>query len=261
MPWKKGILAIQHVCEVHAADAGNVNFEQALTVRRLLMWYAIITIAFRCPDNLESCAESSPAICTPYLHAKHVVAPHITAYYEAYAEPYVELARPYYMTSKEQVLVPTYNFAARYAAPRIEQARQIGWHQWERNLQPRLNLYQNLSHVWYQDTVAPHVQQAFQVVEPYLEMSKESALQMYHEVILPVYDRVCPYALSGYRACVDFTTSTANWAWTNVFVFLDGTVCPHARRLYTQHVEPQLVRIGERLGRHKQERAAHTGAR
>jgi hypothetical protein len=41
------------------------------------------------------------------------------------------------------------------------------------------------------------------------------------------------------------------WAWTTGSVFLDRTVWPKIRILYGENVEPQLVRIGERLGRYR----------
>ena len=53
----------------------------------------------------------------------------------------------------------------------------------------------------------------------------------------------------------DFTLNTAipytQWAWTTASVFLDRTVWPKVRILYGENVEPQLVRIGERLGRYR----------
>jgi hypothetical protein len=192
------------------------------------------------------------------------VTPHVTPYYETYAEPYVELARPYYTTAKNQVLLPAYSYAALYAAPRIEQAREFGQYQWEKNVQPQLDLYQQHAHVWYDGSVAPHVEQARHAIKPYVEISKDSALRTYHEAILPAYDLVQPYALLGYGACADYATNTvmpaANWTWTNAYIFLDGTVWPQIRFLYTENVEPQLIRIGERLGRHKNERVAVSGS-
>jgi hypothetical protein len=53
----------------------------------------------------------------------------------------------------------------------------------------------------------------------------------------------------------DFAFNTAipysQWAWTTTTVFLDRTVWPKLRILYGENVEPQLVRIGERLGRYR----------
>ena len=53
----------------------------------------------------------------------------------------------------------------------------------------------------------------------------------------------------------DFTRNTAipysKWAWTTGVVFVDRIIWPKLRILYGENVEPQLVRIGERLGRYR----------
>lgn len=79
-------------------------------------------------------------------------------------------------------------------------------------------------------------------------------MQTYHELLLPSYVFVQPYAQRGYNTAVTFTTDTAipsaAWAWNKTYVFLDGTVWPQLRFIYTENVEPQLQKIGQRLGRY-----------
>jgi hypothetical protein len=90
---------------------------------------------------------------------------------------------------------------------------------------------------------------------PYFDIAKASALQTYYEHILPTYTTVQPYALQGYGLTSDFVSGTAipysKWAWTSAGIFLDQKVFPQIRILYGENVEPQLVRIGERLGRYR----------
>lgn len=89
---------------------------------------------------------------------------------------------------------------------------------------------------------------------PYYEVARTNALQTYHDYLLPSYVYVQPYAQQGYTAASEFTTETAVpsavWAWNKTLVFLDGTVWPQLRSLYTENVEPQLLKIGQRLGRY-----------
>lgn len=185
---------------------------------------------------------------------KHTVAPHLEPYYDTYAAPYVELARPYYETVDQKVLTPGWAYATKYGGPRVAQAQEFGQAQWEKNVQPELTKYQTLAKVKYDEALAPHVEKVSGAVAPYYDIARTNILQTYHEVLLPSYVFVQPYAQQGYTTASTFATETAipslAWAWNNTYVFLDGTVWPQARSLYKQNVEPQLVKIGQRIGRH-----------
>ncbi|KAK2604902.1 hypothetical protein N8I77_007794 [Diaporthe amygdali] len=221
---------------------------------RLFTWYSILSILFRCPATLEECTDAAPRICKPYFQLKHAVSPHVEPYYNTYAAPYVELARPYYETVDQRVLTPSWAYATKHGAPRVAQAQAFGKEKWEKNLQPELAKYQALAQVKYDQTLAPHVNQVTSAVAPYYEVARTNALQTYHDYLLPSYIFVQPYAQQGYTAASTFTTETAIpstiWAWNKTQVFLDGTVWPQLRSLYTENVEPQLLKIGQRLGRY-----------
>lgn len=130
-----------------------------------------------------------------------------------------------------------------------------GQAQWEKNIQPQLSVYQKLAQDKYDQTVAPHVAKASTTVGPYYDIARTSALQTYHDVLFPSYQFVQPYAAQGYAVASQFTTETAvpsaYWAWNKTYSFLDATVWPQFRVLYIENVEPQLARIGQRLGRYK----------
>lgn len=229
---------------------------------RLSIWYSIFTILFRCPATIDACDDSSPRICKPYFQAKQAVSPHVTPYYETYAAPYVDLARPYYETVDKVVITPARDYAIIYGGPQLQKAQALGLAQWEKNLQPELVKYQALAREVYDDKVAPHVEKASVAVAPYYEIARSNALQTYHEILLPSYEFAEPYALQGYDAASSFTTNTAVpsalWAWNKTYVFLDSTVWPHVRDVYAAKVEPQLLRIVDRLGRYKGTRSANT---
>jgi hypothetical protein len=107
----------------------------------------------------------------------------------------------------------------------------------------------------YDETLAPHVGKVVTATAPYYEIAKANAFQTYYGHILPTYKAVQPYALQGYDIASDFTVNTAvpysKWAWATGAIFVERTVWPKVRILYGENVEPQLVRIGERLGRYR----------
>lgn len=221
----------------------------------LATWYAILTILFQCPSSLEACDETSSVICKPYFRAKHAVAPHVQPYYDRYAAPYVGVARPYYDSVDSRLLTPVRLYAVEYGAPWVNRGRDFAWAQWETNGQPRLARLQQLSRHRYHQSIAPHLDKASETVAPYYDIARTNSLQLYYEYLLPGYETVQPYAVEGYEAASGFATHTAlpaaHWAWTKTNVFIDTAVWPQLRALYVDNVEPQLVRIGERLGRYK----------
>lgn len=180
--------------------------------------------------------------------------PHIEPYYDTYAAPYVDLVRPYYNAVDEKVLTPGWGYAKKYGAPQVQQAQEFGRTQWEKTVQPQLTKYQHLSKAKYEATLAPHVDRVATAVSPYYDIARTSALQTYHELLLPSYQYVQPYAQHAYQATSAFTTETAVptvlWVCNKTYVFLEGTVWPQLRVIYLENVEPQLVKISQRLGRH-----------
>ncbi|GAW11016.1 hypothetical protein ANO14919_003550 [Xylariales sp. No.14919] len=229
-----------------------------IVVARLLTWYTILTVSFRCPDSLGAYNETSPKICKPYFYAKHAIAPHVSPYYEAYAAPYVNMARPYYDTLDRKVIAPGRTYAAKYGGPRVAQAQAFGHAQWEKSVQPEILKYQVLAKAQYDHTLSPYVNKAVVTLAPYYDIARTNALQTYHEILIPTYTFVHPYASQSYDAAYGFTKNTVVpstiWAWNRAYAFLDSAVWPHLRDVYVLKVEPQLVRIGERLGRYNEKK-------
>lgn len=91
---------------------------------------------------------------------------------------------------------------------------------------------------------------------PYYDIARTNALQTYYEFLLPAYTTVQPYALQGYDVASDFAVNTAipysQWAVTTTGTFLERTVFPKLRILYGENVEPQLIKISERLGSYRE---------
>lgn len=233
------------------------HFHNSLTgcPHRIATWAAILTILFRCPTSLEACDEASPFICKPYFHVKNAAKPHVQPYFDQYAAPYVDLAKPYYDTLNSRVLTPTRRYVVLYGTPWANKGYGIARAQWEMNGQPQLVRLQTLTKGHYEKSIAPHLAKAEEAVGPYYNALRKHSLQAYNGYVLPAYEFARPYLLRGYNAAAEFTTTKAlpatSWAWGKANAFLDTAVWPQLRVVYVENVEPQLVRIGERLARYK----------
>ncbi|KAH6838650.1 hypothetical protein B0I37DRAFT_242402 [Chaetomium sp. MPI-CAGE-AT-0009] len=221
---------------------------------RLLTWYSILSILFRCPATLEACDDTSPRICKPYFQLKHAVVPRVEPFYDTYAAPYAELVRPYYNTVGQTVITPTWSYAKQYGAPRVQQIQALGTAQWEKSVQPQVEKYQGLARAQYDEKLAPYIDRVSAAFGPYYDIARTNTLQTYHEFLVPTYLYLQPHLHEGYRATSTFTSGTVVpafvWTWNKTYAFLDGTVGPQIRAVYVENVEPQLVKIGKRLGRY-----------
>lgn len=176
-------------------------------------------------------------------------------YYEAYAAPYIEKARPYYNSIDEHIVTPAITLGKKYGGPRVAQAQEIVYTQWTQTVQPHLQTYKDKVEQQYAQTLAPHVNKATEAVGPYYGTVRDGALQTYHDTILPTYNLVKPHALTAYGLGSDFVVNTGipytKWAWASASVLIERKIWPRVRILYGENVEPQLIRIGERLGRYR----------
>ncbi|KAF7936693.1 uncharacterized protein EAE97_008059 [Botrytis byssoidea] len=231
------------------------GFFSFATITRILTWYSIITIFLRCPANLDLVTDTSPQICKPYFQLRSVLVPHFEPYYNSYAAPYVNAAKPYYHSVDQKIIAPVTALGMKYGAPRVAQVQAYGKAQWDKTLQPEVSKYQSLAKAKYDQTLAPHWNKVTAASGPYFDLAKTNAAQTYHEHIVPTFNIVQPYAIQGYGYANDFVVGTGvpytKWALTSTGVFLDRKVWPKLRILYGENVEPQLVRIGERLGRYR----------
>jgi hypothetical protein len=136
----------------------------------------------------------------------------------------------------------------------MQQVQALGKAQWDKSIQPQVEKYQGLARAQYDEKLAPHINRVSTAFAPYYDIARTSSLQTYHEILVPAYQFVQPHLLDGYRATSAFTSNTVVpgfvWTWNKTYAFLDGTVGPQMRAIYVENVEPQLVKIGKRLGRY-----------
>ena len=226
---------------------------------RLLIWYAVITALVRCPSSLKEFMDDSPRVCKPYLSVRSHVAPYLEPYYNTYAAPYVESARPYVEKLEKQVYTPVVGFGKQnyeaYGAPRVDQARAYGQTQWKKTVKPQIDVAQSFAKKHYDSSLAPHVGKATAVIGPYYDAGHKNMAETYNSHILPAYTKSRPYAEKayalGHKVAIDTGLPYLQKTWSLAVVFIDRTLWPKLRVLYGKNVEPQLVRIGERLGRYR----------
>ncbi|KAF2124282.1 hypothetical protein P153DRAFT_138471 [Dothidotthia symphoricarpi CBS 119687] len=224
-------------------------------VARLITWYMIITTAFRCPPSLTQISESSPRICTPYLQVRSYAAPYLDPYYQTYVAPQVEKVKPY----ADRYYTPAAAFAqekyATYGAHRVEHAKQFAETNWEKSARPQLQNAQKQAKEQYDLYLSSHVQTASKAAAPYYDQTKASMEDIYHRSVLPAYHTSLPYLrqaqVHGNHALVNVVFPYVHSAKDTTWAFVLRTVWPQLRVFYGDNVEPQFVRISERLGRYR----------
>ncbi|KAJ4311148.1 hypothetical protein N0V94_008102 [Neodidymelliopsis sp. IMI 364377] len=226
---------------------------------RLSIWYFILTAAFRCPSSLTQLNDSSPRVCTPYLQARSYATPYLDPYYQAYLAPHVDKVKPYADRFERQVYTPAAGFTkkqyATYGAHRVEQAKKQAGAGWDKTVRPHLLTAQTVVQGQYDTYLGHHVQKASDVAGPYYDQSKATLNSVYHKSLLPAYEASLPYLrkarVQGRHVVVDVVFPHVRSAKDITWSFLLRSVWPQLRVLYGDNVEPQLVRISERLGRYR----------
>ena len=171
----------------------------------------------------------------------------------------MDKARPYLEKANQQLFVPAAShskqYYAAYGAPRVEQARKFSQEKWDKVVKPQVDTAQIEARKQYDSNLAPHVDKASAAAAPYVTASRENVYQVYNKHVLPTYGSVQPLLEKAYAyvytAVVETCLPYARSVWTSTFVFFDRILWPKVRVLYGENVEPQLVRIGERLGRYR----------
>lgn len=239
----------------------NRTVSGALTslVARLTTWYLIITLLFRCPTSLTQINDSSPRVCKPYLQGRSFASPYLDPYYQTYVAPQVDKVKPYTDRFEREVYAPVSAFTqdkyATYGAHRVEHARKYAEAQYDKSIRPQVKTAQDTVQAQYDQHLAPHVNKASAAASPYLDQTKASLEEIYQISVLPAYKTSLPYLRKahtvGHHVLVDTVFPHLHSAKDATWAFVLRTVWPQLRVLYGDNVEPQLVRISERLGRYR----------
>lgn len=231
-------------------------------VFRLLLWYVAITAIFFCPASIDDLTDTSPKVCRPYLQLRDAAWPHAEPHYKAYLKPYVDRATPYAHKFHEQVYVPASSFAIDkynvYGAPRVSQVWNYTEGKWEEVVHPQIEAGRKWTVDRYESTLAPHVNRAIVAAGPYYEQFKTGLGEAYESTataLVPVYESALPYFQrayeQGHHVTTDIVLPYIYKAEVSTLSFWNRKIWPQLVILYGENVEPQLLRIKERLGRYK----------
>ncbi|KAL5339795.1 hypothetical protein BJX70DRAFT_147376 [Aspergillus crustosus] len=227
---------------------------------RLCIWYFLLTPFFACPSQISDLTDSSPRICKPYLVAKSHAEPYVIPYYNTYGAPYVDTARPYVRVLNEKVYTPASNVAKQgyqtYGAPALAQAQNYGQQQWDANVVPHIQAAKGKVTDWYGAQVAPHVDYVTVTVSPYYKKAHGAYWATLDGYILPFAATYRPFIGKTYTSGQEILTTTvlphARSAWSSTIYLINNSIWPRIYSLYSENVEPQLVKIGQRLASYRE---------
>jgi hypothetical protein len=219
----------------------------------------LFTVIFKCPSSPAELTDTSSRVCRPYLTIRSQFTPYLQPYYDSYAAPYVNTARPYFEEIDTRFLTPTFRFGTQiyenYCAPRVEEVREHVRKEWQNTVKPQLETATEKMWEHYNTSLASHVNKAVAVSTPYYELAKDNLLLTYYSHLVPAYASSVPHIERTYAYGRDFAVHTgipyAQGVWRRTMMFIDRILWPKVRFLYGENVEPQLVRIGQRLGRYR----------
>lgn len=198
--------------------------------------------------------------------ARSHVEPYVTPYYDTYAAPYLDQARPYVEVIHTRVYMPASNIAKsgyeKYGAPAWEQAQAYGVEQWRTQLMPRVQAAQDRANQFYKSEVDPYVQQGVAVVTPYYQKANAAAIAVYWDHFVPFYTHSMPFIGKTYSTGQDILVTHvmpgARYTWSSLVYFANSSLWPQLTGFYSEQVEPQLVKIGERLASYREGKRLRT---
>lgn len=187
---------------------------------------------------------------------------YIIPYYHEHGEKYVQVVHPYVQKVNERVYVPISEFTKRkyraHGEPRVDIVLSYVRNNWQHFAEPRIRSLKNTAILRYNNTISPHVKQVVStaalyqraliahasfvhgfIVRKYHQHADPIVRHIYHSGRLIFIARVLPHIERG---------------WLSYISFMNGTVRPFMTGLYTKNVEPQLVKISQKLASYKEGR-------
>lgn len=222
---------------------------------------------FYCPSDLDNVSDATPKVCKSYLTARARLTPAVLKYYNEYASPYVQAVKPHAERAHEKVVKPAGAFAERhyrtYGEPHVERGIEYSRRRWQDSVDPKLREYQRIAHARYDAHIAHRARRVCAATAPHHETVRAVFRFVRHHFnfirsfYVDRYNRhVYPVLLHAYDVSYDVTTTRVLPYLKRVSVafveFLNGPVRGHVSGLYSQNVEPQLVRISQKLASYRE---------
>lgn len=96
------------------------------------------------------------------------------------------------------------------------------------------------------------------VITPYYTIAQERANHLHQSYILPSYLQTKPFVskayVYGHEVLAETIFPYIQRVWSLAMTFMDTTILPRVTGLYSQNVEPQLIRIGQKLASYREGR-------
>jgi hypothetical protein len=144
----------------------------------------------------------------------------------------------------------------KYGAPALDKAQIYGAEQWRVQVTPRVQSARDKANQLYLAKVDPYVQQSVTVVSPYYQKANSAAMTVYWDHLVPFYTRSQPFIGKTYATSQGILTTHvmpgARYTWSSAVYFANSSLWPHVTGLYSEQVEPQLVKIGQRLASYRE---------
>jgi hypothetical protein len=107
----------------------------------------------------------------------------------------------------------------------------------------------------YDEKLSPHVDQFTTAASPYVNRAKSELVEIYQSTLVPAFNKAVPYLQDAYKQGHYVTTVVVlpyvQYAERSTVAFLSRKIWPQLVIVYGENVEPQLMKISERLGRYK----------
>ena len=158
------------------------------------------------------------------------------------------------------MIIPSWEFTKTkydvYGAPSVEKARHAGEEYWDQSIRPQVVTVQATAQKQYEATISPYVSQMSSVILPYYSAGQENVQAFYRGRLVPAYNNAQPYILSAYGTSNAFVSQNvlphARGAWDSSVALVYRVVLPKLRIVYGENVEPQIVKITERLADYRE---------
>jgi hypothetical protein len=156
-------------------------------------------------------------------------------------------------------LAPATTFTKRnyesYGAPQVARLQSFSDDTWSNTLKPRLELRREWLKSQYDQKLSPHVKQFTTVANPYATKARGELVDIYQYTLVPAFNKALPYLQNAYNQGHYITTVVVlpyvQSAERSTVAFLSRKIWPQLVIVYGENVEPQLMKISERLGRYK----------
>ena len=210
------------------------------------MYYLIYLSVWKCPPGSSITEDQPPALCRPLHWGYHLLDPYFAPSYNKYVRPVVVLADPYVAKGKSGFDAHVYPYVdtVQGSVDRLlSPVRSKLVIYYSKHLEPLVNRTRGL----YQTKVAPVFEFVYEISQytfhSYLHPAWTRSLPYIEKSRRTVNQRLVPYCVRVSTKVIKFVQLYSVKAWT----WISSTVSPKVSSVYHKQVEPQLIKIHDRI--------------